>query len=159
MLAKNERSNVRFRRLSIRFEYHTVDDGKFDVRIVVRDSLHYRTLSKANADYQVEVPFGECTHCRFDRGGIAGFDVVEANIQVLFGLLYALPGSRVERPVVLAADVENDADLCIAAFALCISANTATREQKRSANQADQRRQESWKTKWAVSHVGLDACH
>src|SRR5690606_32074706 len=62
VFAKNERRNVLFRRFSVGFEYHAVNDREFDVRIIDRDLLHDRTLGKAYADDQIEILFGKGTH-------------------------------------------------------------------------------------------------
>src|SRR5580765_8300142 len=108
MFAKYERSDVFLRSLTVRLEDHAVDDGKLYVRKVGRDLLHDRTLRKANSDHQIKVPFCKGTHRRFDRGWIAGLNIVQANAEVLFRTFYPFPRGRVERTVVLTAYIKDD---------------------------------------------------
>src|ERR1700754_314914 len=104
VLLENQRSNVR--QLA-----HTVDDCKLNVWIVLRNLFHDRRLRETNADDQVEIAFGKRTHGRFDRVWGARFDVAQNYRQILRRPLYAFPRRRVERAIVLPADVKNDADL------------------------------------------------
>src|SRR6478672_648781 len=115
MLAKYQVRDIR-KRLAVLVHDNSVDDREFDIRIIGRNLLHDRSLCKSDPDNEVETAFGECTHSRFDRGRVSRFNVVQTYVHVLLGALYAFPCSSVERTIVLAANIEHDADLYIAAF-------------------------------------------
>src|SRR5690606_41026073 len=104
---------------------YAVNDREFDVRIIHSDLLHYRSLGKTDADNQVKILFRECPHRRFDRCRISRFDVVKTDVQILFGAFDAFPRGGIERPVVLSADVENDADACRTTFAALFDRSAA----------------------------------
>jgi hypothetical protein len=123
VLLEDERGDVLHRRLPIVFEDDAVDDGEADVRIVARDDLHDRTLREADADDEVIAALRERAHRRLDRRRVPGLDVAEHDPEgrpsagrpavrqhSCFGALDPCPGRGIERPIVLAADVEDDAD-------------------------------------------------
>src|SRR5215216_5376010 len=104
MLLENERRDVG--QLA-----NAIDDRELNVRVVFRNLLHDRGLGETNSDDQIEVPFGERAHSRLDGVWRAGFDIAQDDWQILRGALHTFPGSSVERPIVLSADVKDDADL------------------------------------------------
>src|SRR5438445_7792393 len=116
MFAENEIGNI-WNRLSVAVDNYTVDDRKFDIRVIGRHLLHDRPLGKPDADYQVEILLGKSTHRRLDRCRIARLDIIEADIKIILCAFYAFPRSSVERAVIFAANVKNNADAYLAALA------------------------------------------
>src|SRR5258708_6214313 len=121
MLAENEVGNI-WKRLAVFVNNDTIDDRKFDVWVVGRHLLHDRALCKADSDDKVKILLGKGPHRRFDRRRITRFDIVKTYVKIMLGPLYAFPRGRVERAVILAADVKNDAYSYLAAFAFSLSA-------------------------------------
>src|SRR2546423_584936 len=93
-----------------------VNDGEVDVRVVLRHNVHYGCLGEADADDEVVAALGERAHRRLNRDGVAGLHVAQHYRDILRGALDALPRGGVERAVVLAADVEDDADANLSAL-------------------------------------------
>src|SRR5690348_4041895 len=116
VLTKDKRGHVALRRLAVGFHNDAVYDREFDIWVIGRHLLHDRTLGKSDADHQIEIPLGKCTHGRFDRGRVAGLYIVETDVHVLLRAFNTFPRRGIERPVILASDVEDYADPYLAAF-------------------------------------------
>src|SRR2546430_9829687 len=134
MFLENERSNIRFRSLAIVFEDHAVDDREVNVRIILRDGLHDWTLRKADADNEIVTALSERPHCRFDRDRIARLDIANDYIQwglatarlavgqhARLGALHSVPSRGIERTIVFAADVKDNADANLARIVSAVS--------------------------------------
>ncbi len=104
VLLEDERGDVR--QLA-----RAVHDGEVDVRVVLRHLLHDGGLREADADDEVVVALGEGAHRGLDGGRVAGLHVAQHDGKIFRGAHHALPRRRVEGAVVLAADVEDDADV------------------------------------------------
>src|SRR5262245_64794143 len=95
-----------------------------DVGVVFRNVLDDRSLSEPDADDEVVTTLGKCPHGRLDVDGRSWLDVAHddakprlAAVGAIWpstglGAFDAVPGRRIERAIVFAADVEHDADLC-----------------------------------------------
>src|SRR5688500_16026295 len=101
---------LEYERRHVRELAHAVDDRKLNVRIVFRDLLHDRRLCEAHANDEIEVAFREGTHRGFDRVWRSRFNVPQDDRMIFRRALHPLPRRRVERTIVLAADIENDPD-------------------------------------------------
>src|SRR5215213_6183075 len=104
MFFKDERSYVR--------EFaDAIDNGELDVRIILRHLLHDRRLRETHSDDQIEISFSKRAHRRLNRVRRAGFNVTQDNRQIFGRALHAFPRRRIERAIVLSADVKNNADM------------------------------------------------
>src|SRR6266571_7442243 len=105
-----------------------------NIRIILRDGLHDRTLRKADTDYKIVTALGERAHRRLDRDGIAGLHVANNYIQrrlaaaclavgkhACLGALHSVPRRSIERTIVFSADVKNDADANLAGIVGAVS--------------------------------------
>src|SRR6266576_1115982 len=95
-----------------------------DVWIIPGDTLHDGSLSKTDADDQVIAALSKRAHGRLNRSRITGLDIAENNIQrrlataslairqgPRFSAFHAGPRRRIERAIVFAADVKNNAHM------------------------------------------------
>src|SRR5437867_10667778 len=103
---------------------YTIDNCEVKVRIVLRDGFHDRRLGEADADDQIITTLCEGAHGRLNRSGISRLYIAQDDIHgrlsttrlairhhTGFGALYSGPCSSVERAIVFAADVEDDANM------------------------------------------------
>jgi len=97
-----------------------------DVRIIGRHRLHDRRLSKADANHQVIAALGKRAHRRFNGGRIARLNIAQDDIHcrlvfsffvfarlpvgclTCLGAFHSNPCGRIERAIVLAADVKDN---------------------------------------------------
>src|SRR5688500_7012188 len=118
-----------------------VDDRKLNVRIIFRYEFHDRRLCETHANDEIEIAFGESTHCRFDRVCRSRFDVAQDDRKIFRRALHALPRSSVERTIVLAADVENDPNAYLRVILGGRRFATSSQTQRHETNQCDKNQQ------------------
>src|SRR5688572_10104329 len=159
MLFEDQRGDISFWRLAVVFKDHAIDNRKTYVWIIARDALHDRALRETDANDQIEAALGKRAHRRFDRGRIAGLNIAQddaeggfvISLRVFarlavgllprFRALNADPGSRIERAIVFAADVENNSNADIFWIFSCVARSLtshATKNQKRDHGERDE---------------------
>src|SRR3954451_10051249 len=125
MLFENERGDIR------QFT-DPIHNGKANVWVILRHTFHDGSLREADTDDEVKTSFSEGTHRGFNRGWIPWLNVAQNDVHrglvtalavgplARLGTLHAGPRRRVERPIVLAANIENDADVYLRLIVRCV---------------------------------------
>src|SRR5690606_9357184 len=108
VLAKPQAGEVR--QLAHALRRRVIDAGELHVRELPREALEIRTEDEADTDHQIEVARGQRAQRALAIGALARLDVLDLHAELLARALEPAPRCFVERLVVLAADVEHEAD-------------------------------------------------
>src|SRR5215470_2356675 len=90
---------------------HRVNQHEMELRVILSHFFQDRPLGESHAGDEVVAVLRESPQRRLDRGRVARLDVAQDDREIFFRAHYARVRGGVERAAVLAADVEDDADL------------------------------------------------
>src|SRR5262249_34486762 len=111
----------------------SINDGKMNLRIILRHDFHDGRLRETNPDNQVVPLLRKRAHRRFNRSGFSRLDIAQDNVESLlaatfavwplagFSAAHARPGSRIKRTVILAADIKDDAYMDLGLVISCVA--------------------------------------
>src|SRR5215510_2767573 len=97
---------------------HRVNQHEMEPRVILRHFFQDRPLGEPHAGNEVVAVLSESPQRRLDRGRVARLDVAQDDREIFFRAQYARVRGGVERAVILAADVEDDADLLFSGVGL-----------------------------------------
>src|SRR6266516_564813 len=100
-----------------------INNGEVNVGVVLCHHFHDWRLGKSHPDDQIIFALSERAHCRLDRSWVARFYITQNDAQRRFtatgsvgvlsslGALHAGEGCGIERAIVFAADIKDDANM------------------------------------------------